>query len=257
MIEQVPLSLVLYDRVVSRPAYDRIQDDTLIGEGAVGVITNGVAQEVAVARRVREVILAVVLVHPRCLEEAVRVAGLQGLSVLVEDDNGTRCLGKLLHVVGHANHIAGQCRCIGLGEELCLVVGSRAKVNETVVITVLAGDGLEAMIKRTSPLQLSAPESSEVAIDLTVVVLEHTGVNGERATDGKFLGDERAFGLVGHGYAQTEHAAVLFGREDEVVLAVFLDDVVVPHLFLGPGHIFHVEDDTMVGNFAIFNIVPR
>ena len=50
--------------MVSGPAYDGVEDDTLIGERTVGVVTDGVAQEVAVAGRVGEVVLAVVLVHP-------------------------------------------------------------------------------------------------------------------------------------------------------------------------------------------------
>ena len=59
------------------------------------------------------------------------------------------------------------------------MVGSRTQVNETVVVTILAGDGLEAVVERAAPLQLSAPQSAEVAIYLAVVILEHTGVNGE------------------------------------------------------------------------------
>ena len=39
--------------------------------------------------------------------------------------------------------------------------------------------------------------------------------------------------------------------------AVFLDTVVVPHLLLSPGHILHVENDTMIGDFTILNIIPR
>ena len=52
VVEQVPLSLVLYNRVVGGPAYNGVKDNTLIGERSVGVVTRSVAQEVAVAGRV-------------------------------------------------------------------------------------------------------------------------------------------------------------------------------------------------------------
>ena len=113
------------------------------------------------------------------------------------------------------------------------------------------------MLDGTIPLQLSAPETTEVGVDLSVVVLEHAGVDGERAADGVLLGNERALRTVGNGYAEVEYAIVVLGREDEVVLAILFDDVIVPHLLLGPCHILHVEDDAVVGGFAVFNIIPR
>ena len=64
MIEQVPLTLELYDAVVGSPSHDGVEDDTLVGERPVGVVANAIAEEVAVARRVGEVLLAIVLVHP-------------------------------------------------------------------------------------------------------------------------------------------------------------------------------------------------
>ena len=81
MIEQIPLSTILNNAMVSCPAYYRLKYYALVCEGAVGVVADGIAEEVAVAGGVGEVVLAVVLVHPRCLEEAVRIAGLQRLSV--------------------------------------------------------------------------------------------------------------------------------------------------------------------------------
>ena len=52
MIAGVPLPLVFYDRVVGGPSYDGIKDDALIAEWSVGVVTNGVAEEMAVAGRI-------------------------------------------------------------------------------------------------------------------------------------------------------------------------------------------------------------
>jgi len=51
-MEQIPLALIFYDRVVGGPSYNGIENDTLIGERSVGIVTNGIAEEVAVACRV-------------------------------------------------------------------------------------------------------------------------------------------------------------------------------------------------------------
>ena len=118
MIAQIPLTLELDDAVVGSPAYDGVEDDALIGERSVGIVADGIAKEVAVARGVRELVLTVVFVHPAGLEETVWVAGLQGLAVLVENEHGTRSLGKLQHIVAHAYHIAGDGESFGLGKEL-------------------------------------------------------------------------------------------------------------------------------------------
>ena len=64
MVEQIPLSLILHDAVVGGPTNDGLQNDTLIGEGAVGRLTDSVAQIVTVACGVAEVVLSVILVHP-------------------------------------------------------------------------------------------------------------------------------------------------------------------------------------------------
>ena len=136
------------------------------------------------------------------------------------------------------------------------MVRSWAEVDETIIVTILARNSLKAVVQRTAPLQLSTPESTEVAVYLSIVVLKHTRVDGERATDREFLRNERTFGLVCHSNAKTEHTTVFLCREDEIVLAVLLNDIVVPHLLLSPWHVLNIEDNTVVGNFAIFNIVP-
>ena len=64
MIAKIPLPLELYDAVMGCPAYDRIEDDALIGERSIGVVADGIAEEVAVAGGVGEVVLAIVLMHP-------------------------------------------------------------------------------------------------------------------------------------------------------------------------------------------------
>ena len=210
VIEQIPLALVLYDRVVSGPSYDGIQDDALIGERSVGVVADGIAQQVAVTRRIGEVVLAIVLMHPAGLKEAVGVTSLQGLTVLINDDKRTWSLCKLKHVITHAYYCAGNSGSVGLGKQLCLVVGSGTQVDETIVVTVFAGDSLKAMIGGVPPLELSTPQSTEVAVYLAVVILEDAGVDRERATDRLILGNKRTFGLISNSNTQMEHTVIAF-----------------------------------------------
>ena len=185
------------------------------------------------------------------------VTSLQGLTILVDDENGTWSLSKLKHIVAHTNHCAGYCGSVGLGKELRLVVGSRAQVDETIVVAILAGDGLKTVVDRMPPLQLTTPKTAEEAVDLTVVVLKYTGIDGERATDGSLLRNERALRLVGNGHTEVEHTVIALSGEDEVVLAILLDDVVVPHLLLCPLHLVDIKNHTVVGSFVVLNIIPR
>ena len=140
MIAEIPLTLVLNDRMVGGPAYDGVEDNTLIAERAVRVVANGVAEEVAVASRVREIVLTVVFVHPRCLEETMGVTSLHRLAILVENDYSTRSLSKLLDVVAHAYYATVDSRAVGGSEELTLVVGSSTKIDEPVLVTILTED---------------------------------------------------------------------------------------------------------------------
>ena len=64
VIEQEPLALILYDAVMGGPAYDGIEDDALISERTVGIVADGIAEEVAVNCRIAEIEIATVLVHP-------------------------------------------------------------------------------------------------------------------------------------------------------------------------------------------------
>ena len=173
MIAQIPLTLELHDRVVSRPTYHRIEDHALITERSVRRIANGIAQIVAVTGRVREVVLAIILVHPRGLEETVRIASLvrevvlaiilvhprgleetvriaslHGLAVLVEHHHVTRCLSKLLYIVAQADHAAVNGRRIGSGEELTLVVRRCTQVDESVLVAILAIDRCQTIGQR-------------------------------------------------------------------------------------------------------------
>ena len=129
VIEQEPLALVLDDAVMGSPAHNGIEEHTLIGERSVGVVSDGIAEEVAVTCGIAEIVLAIVLVHPRSLKETMGITCLQGLSVLVDDDHIARSLCELHHIVAQADYAAGQGRHICRSEELCLLVCCRTEVD--------------------------------------------------------------------------------------------------------------------------------
>ena len=115
MMEEIPFTLVFDDAVVCGPANDGSKDHALEGEGAVGIIANGVAQQMAVAGGIGEIVLAIVFVDPRSLEEAVRIISLEGLSLLVDNHDRPRLLGKLHHVLAQTHAAARQSGFVALG----------------------------------------------------------------------------------------------------------------------------------------------
>ena len=64
VVEEEPLVLKLHDRMMGRPTNNRIENHALIGEGSVRIVTDSIAEHVAVTSRVREIILTIILVHP-------------------------------------------------------------------------------------------------------------------------------------------------------------------------------------------------
>ena len=64
VIEQEPLALVLDDAVMGCPAHNGIEEHTLIGERSVRIVADGIAEEMTVASRIAEIVLAIILMHP-------------------------------------------------------------------------------------------------------------------------------------------------------------------------------------------------
>jgi hypothetical protein len=229
VVEQVPLSLELSDRVVSRPALDRLQDAILVSERTKRRVANGVRQVVGVAGRVREVVLAVVLVHPGGLEEApVVVAGVDRLAIGVVDD-------KILHVAGESVHVVTQLR--HPGHQSRLVAGG-----------FHVGVGVTVKFATSPALQLATPDAAEVEVGLTVIVNKAGGVDAVASRDVALVGLEGTFGLVGDGHANPEDAFLVPGRVVEVEFAVLLGGVGSPELFVYPWDVLGFECDTVVGD---------
>ena len=61
-MEEIPLSLVLADAVVSGPTYYWLQDNALVSEWTIRIIAHCIAEIVTITCRVAEVILALILV---------------------------------------------------------------------------------------------------------------------------------------------------------------------------------------------------
>ena len=145
-----------------------------------------------------------------------------------------------------------------MSKELCLLIRSRTYIYRT-----CRTDGVDTfrrllrldVLNGSVPLQLSTPKASEVSINLSIVILEHARVYREGTTNRHSLWCERSFRFVSYSYTQMEYAIIVFGRENQVVFAILLYAVVVPHLLFSPGHIFHVEYHTMIRYRTVFNIV--
>ena len=76
--------------------------------------------------------------HPRSLEEAMGIAGLQGFAVLINYQYAVRSLSKLLDVITQTNHEARQGGYISRSKELGLLVSSRTEVDATFLHVLLS-----------------------------------------------------------------------------------------------------------------------
>ena len=153
-MEQIPLSLVLTDAMMGCPTYYRLQDNTLISKWSIRIITYCIAEIMSITRRVAEVILALVLVHPASLEEAMRIIGWQYLTLLVNNDNRLWHLSKLLNIISHHGYTGWQRILLAFWKMLIL---------QCLVVLV--------------PLKLTAPDTTEVAVNLAIIILEHARVD--------------------------------------------------------------------------------
>ena len=107
VVEEIPLALILENGMVGSPTDNRSEDDALVGEWTIRIVTYGIAQEVTVTGRIAEIVFAVVLVHPRGLEETVWVVGLERITLFIDNQDRTWSLGEVHTVLGEAYATAG------------------------------------------------------------------------------------------------------------------------------------------------------
>lgn len=219
VVEQIPFALELDDRMVRRPADDRRQDDALVRERPVRVVADGVDQLVRRARRVRQIVLAAKLVHPRPFEIApVLVARLDRLAVLVQNLHLARRLRERQHVAAQPGDARSE----------------RGRVRRGLFAFGIKGSRLPF-------LELAAPQAAEVHVRFAVVVDQHGRVDAEAAGNVVRLGLERARRLVAHRDADPEIPLKVARGEVEVVFAVLERRVRRPHLLARPRHVAHMQ----------------
>ena len=160
MMEKIPLALILQNGVVGSPTNHRSKNHTLISEWAVTVVTNSIAQHVAITSGIREVVLAIVLVHPRCFEETMWVICLERITFVIHDDDWTWSLSKVETILGETHATTWQSIVLSFRELWSLKM-------DIVLVT----------------LKLSAPKSTEIDIYLTIIVLECAHVDAVATRD--------------------------------------------------------------------------
>lgn len=231
VVEQVPLALELRNRVVCSPTLDRLQNAVLVCERTKRRIANGVCKVVGVAGGVREVVLALVLVHPGCFKEAaVVLAGVDWLAVCVVDDELLHVAGESVHVVAQFGHARHQSRLVAAG------------FHGLVGVTV----------EFASPpaLELAAPNAAKVEIGLAIVVDEARRVDAVAAGNVVVIRLERTLWRVGDSDTNSENTLLVSGRKVEVEFSVLLGSIRSPELLVHPWDVLCFECDAVVGDRA-------
>ena len=204
VVEEIPLAIVFENGVMCGPSYYRSKYHALIGERSVRIVAHCIAKQVGVACGIREIILPVVFVHPRRLEETMRVVGLQRIAVVVNHEDGAWSLSIAKAIFCQPDTTAWQSVFLAFRQVWSLKVD----------IVLLA-------------LELSAPESTEVHIHLSVgIVAEGTHVYAITARHRSWLWNERAGRIVCYGCSPMEHVVAVLQRE---VHHVFLHLLAIAH----------------------------
>ena len=182
--------------------------------------------------------------HPRCLEEAMRIASLQRFTILIKYYYAMRSLGKLLHIIAQTNYETWQCRNISRTEKLGFLICSRSKIDTLFL----------KLFWSLIPLKLSTPKATEVNIDLAIIIFKYAWVDTHRATNRLSLWYKRTFWRIADSYTKMEHAIIVLSRENKIVLTILLYTVIIPHLLFSPGYLLYIENHTMIGYITILDI---
>jgi hypothetical protein len=229
VVEQIPLALELSNRVVRRPALDRLQDAVLVCERPKWRVANRVRKVVSVASRVGEVVFAVVLVHPGSLEEAtVVLAGVDWLAVCVVDDKFLHVARESVHVVTKLGHTWHESRFV------------------TVRFHGFVGFALE--LAGSPALELTTPDAAEVKICLAIVVDKAGRVDAVAAGNVVVVRLEGTLWRVGDGDTDSEDTLLVSGWEVKVVFAILLGGIGGPELLINPGNVLCLECNAVVGD---------
>ena len=230
MIKQIPLALELSNRMMRRPPNNRLKDPSRIRKRTHGARARSIHEIVRISRRVREVVRAIILVHPRRLEEpSIVVIRLDRLARLRRQKH------QILRRARERAHVRVQFPNDG---------HQRGHVARRLLRARPAG----VELARHPALQLAAPDPAKVEIRLPVVVDKGRGIDAVAAGNGLGVRDERALGLVTLRDANAEDALLVARREVEEVFPVLVGGVWRPHLLRDPGDVGGFEGDAVIGH---------
>ena len=162
------------------------------------------------------------------------VACCQRFSVLVQNYHGTRLFGKLLHIFRQTCHTRRYGR---------FIVSRKFRTFQSTIILIT--------------LKLTAHQSTEINIYLTVIILKYGRIHGITSPDRIRFRHKRAVRRVTDSHSQTEDVRMVFGREIKIILSVLFTTVAIPHLTLYPRHIRLVKNPTMVCHISFHHIFQR
>ena len=155
--------------------------------------------------------------HPGSFEEAVRIVSPERLALLIHNLHRSRSLGKIETVPCESHAAARQGIRISFREIRCLQM-------DVVLVS----------------LQLAAPETAEIDVNLTVcIVSERAHVYAVAARNRSRLGNERSRRIVGDGGAPVEHVTAVLEREVHYVPLHLLAVTHTLGLLLGIGRNLH------------------
>ena len=231
-MEQEPTSAPFDDTVMGGPTYYRLQQFATETEGPIRRMTGSIAEEVAVARAVAEIVDSIAFVHPRGFEETMGIVGTQRLSVVVHDDYGPRLLGKLSDVSRHASYTGWQ-GWLGALRQMSIL--------ECTIVTIT--------------LKLSTPDAAEIDVNLAIFVLESTRIDGIAAANGIGKWRERTFGTLCNGYAKMEDIRAILHAINKIVSAILLDYIVVPQLTTSPRDVVHVKNLAQITSLKLIGVI--
>jgi hypothetical protein len=179
------------------------------------LVAGRVDEEMRVAGRIRQIIGAAILVHPRSLKiTPLRVVARQRGAALIHDQRVLRRRGEL-------EHIGGETRDFG---------GERGGMVER---------HLRARHKRAGDpaLELAAPDTAEIKIIFAVVIAKHARIDAETALDRSRLRFEWTFGARCPRYPDPENPVLVAGGKIEMVAVRPTSGIGCPKLLCGPGNV--------------------
>ena len=220
--------------MMGSPTDYRRQNYPLVNKRSVRVIAYCIAQQMGITGRIRQIILAIVLMHPGCLKETMRVAGFQRVSSSIRYQDGTRRFCKLQHIISQLYDTTRQGR---------LIIARQTRMLDCLIVAIT--------------LQLSSPDSTEINIDTAIIIFENGRVDAVASFYRIRLRNKRAFGFLADSDSQTEYIVLILHGEIQIIPAVLLGDITVPQLPACPGNIFYPQHDTMIYHFTTHNIICR